>query len=144
MGAPGAGGNFAAVTSIRVQLHPIGRVLAGTMLFPWSEAESVFGRYAEALTCPNELSVFVGVFSAPDGSPVVCLAPMWSGEARQGEEFIASLRPLGTPVMNQIGPMNYRDSLGMFPLPQGIQRALVVTSPKLWVLMINIARVPIL
>ena len=81
----GGGGNFGVVTSMRVRLHPIRQVLGGTMLFPWSQAESVLGGYAELIAnAPDELSVLGGVVSAPDGSPMVLLAPMWSGEARQG------------------------------------------------------------
>ena len=111
----GGGGNFGVVTSIRVQLHPIRQVLAGMMLFPWSQAESVLGGYAESIAgAPDELSVLAGVLPAPDGSPVVLLAPMWSGETSRGEQWIARLRQLGTPLVDQVGPMNYRDWLGMF------------------------------
>ena len=111
----GGGGNFGVVTSMRVRLHPVREVLGGMMLFSWSEAESVLLGYAEAIAdAPDELSVLAGVLSAPDGSPVVCLAPMWSRRVKQGEEWVARLRQLGAPVMDQVGPMNYRDWLGMF------------------------------
>lgn len=111
----GGGGNFGVVTSIRVQLHPIRQVLAGMLLFPWSQAKSVLGGYPEVLAdAPDELSVLGGVVSAPDGSQVVSVAPMWSGEASQGEKLIAGLRRLGTPVMDKVGPMPYRGWLAMF------------------------------
>src|SRR5262249_14203416 len=74
----GGGGNFGVVTSIRVRLHPIRQILGGMMLFPLSEAESVFGGYAQTIAnAPDELSVLGGLLSAPDGSPLACLAPMW-------------------------------------------------------------------
>ena len=111
----GGGGNFGVVTSMRVRLHPIRRVLAGMMLFPWSEAESVLRGYAEIIVgAPDDLSVWGGVLSAPDGNPVVLLAPMWSGEASQGEKLIAGLRQLGTPLMDNVGPIKYGDYVGMF------------------------------
>jgi len=111
----GGGGNFGAVTSIRVRLHPIGQVLAGRMLFPWSQAQSVLHGYAEVIAdAPDELSVLSGVLPAPDGSPVACLAPMWTGQDKQGKELIARLRQFGTPIVDQVGPMNYRDWLSMF------------------------------
>lgn len=111
----GGGGNFGVITSMRVQLHPSRQVLAGMMLFPWSEAESVLRGYSEIIAdAADDLSVWGGVLSAPDGNPVVLLAPMWSGEASQGEELIARLRQLGTPVMDRVGPMNYGDYVGMF------------------------------
>jgi hypothetical protein len=39
---------------------------------------------------------------------------MWSGEVIQGEEWIARLRQLGTPVMDRVGTITYLDWLGMF------------------------------
>lgn len=111
----GGGGNFGVVTSMRVRLHPVREVLAGMILFSWSEADALLRGYAEAIAgAPDELSVLAGVLSAPDGNPVVFLAPMWSGEIGLGEGFIARLRQLGTPIMEQVGPMTYRDWLGMF------------------------------
>jgi FAD/FMN-containing dehydrogenase len=111
----GGGGNFGVVTAMRVRLHPIRQVLAGMMLFSWSEAESVLRGYAEVISdAPDKLSMIAGMLSAPDGSPVVLLAPMWSGEASQGEKLIARLRQLGTPVMDQVGPTPYRCWLNMF------------------------------
>jgi FAD/FMN-containing dehydrogenase len=111
----GGGGNFGVVTSMRVRLHPIRKVLGGMMLFPWSEAELVLRGYAETVAeAPDELSAVVGVLSAPDGNPVMLVAPMWSGEGKHGESWVARLRQLGTPVLDQVGPMNYGDWLNMF------------------------------
>ncbi|HEX8891983.1 MAG TPA: FAD-binding oxidoreductase [Terriglobales bacterium] len=119
----GGGGNFGVVTAIRMRLHRIREVLAGMMLFPWSEAGAVLRGYAEVISdAPDELSVVSGVLSAPDGSPVVLLSPMWSGEAKQGEALIARLRQLGTPIMDQVEPMPYRDWLGMFAAAAPIGR----------------------
>jgi hypothetical protein len=111
----GGGGNFGVVTSMRVRLHPVREVLAGLMLFPWSQAESVLRGYAESITdAPEELSISTGVLPSPDGSPLTFLAPMWSGELVQGEEWIARLRQLGTPVVDRVGTITYLDWLGMF------------------------------
>ncbi len=37
----GGGGNFGVVTSLRIRLHPVGTLLGGLILFPWSEAHAV-------------------------------------------------------------------------------------------------------
>jgi FAD/FMN-containing dehydrogenase len=37
----GGGGNFGVVTSMRLCVHPVGELLAGFILFPWSEAQPV-------------------------------------------------------------------------------------------------------
>jgi FAD/FMN-containing dehydrogenase len=111
----GGGGNFGVITSMRVRVHPIRQVLAGMMLFPWSQAESVLGGYAESTAdLPDELSVLAGVLPGPDGSPLVFLAPMWSGDGKKGEELVARLRQLGMPVVDQVGTTTYLDWLGMF------------------------------
>jgi hypothetical protein len=58
--------------------------------------------------------VIAGVLSGQDGGPVVFLAPTWSGEPAQGEQIMAALRRLGTPILAQIGPMACSDLLGMY------------------------------
>jgi FAD/FMN-containing dehydrogenase len=39
---------------------------------------------------------------------------MWSGDREQGEKWISRLRELGTPVVDKVGPTNYRDWLKLF------------------------------
>ena len=39
---------------------------------------------------------------------------MWSGEGAQCEEWITRLKRLGTPLMEQVGPMSYGDWLAMW------------------------------
>src|ERR1700733_655365 len=74
----GGGGNFGVVTAMRVRLHPARELLAGLILFPWSEAETTLNRYAElTVSAPDELAVTVGVLSAPDGTPMLFFAPVW-------------------------------------------------------------------
>ena len=57
----GGGGNFGVVTSMRIRLHPVSNVLAGVILFPWSEAETVLRGHAEIMaSAPDELSMLAG------------------------------------------------------------------------------------
>ena len=111
----GGGGNFGVVTSMRLRLHPVSEVLAGIILFPWSEAQSVLRGHAEILSsATDELSMLAGLISMPDGSPVVFIGPIWSGELAQGQEVMSRLQGLGTPILTQIGPMSYTDLLGLY------------------------------
>jgi FAD/FMN-containing dehydrogenase len=111
----GGGGNFGVVTSMRIRLHPLRSLLAGLILFPWPQAESVLRGYAEAVaSAPDELGVMAGVLSGPDGDPDLFLAPAWIGDPVQGEPVVARLSRLGTPLLVQIAPMTYTDVLGMF------------------------------
>jgi len=110
----GGGGNFGVVVSMSVRLHPIGKLLAGLILFPWSEAESVLRGYAEKVaSAPDELTVIVCMLSCPSGEPVLFLAPTWSGEPSEGEQIIAGLQTLGTPILVHVGPMSCSDLLAM-------------------------------
>jgi FAD/FMN-containing dehydrogenase len=111
----GGGGNFGVVTSMRVRLHRTPGLLAGVILFPWSEAEPVLCGYAKAIvTAADELGVIVGVLSGPNGGPVLFLAPTWSGEPSEGERIIAELQGLGRPLLVMTCPIAYSDLLGMY------------------------------
>jgi FAD/FMN-containing dehydrogenase len=111
----GGGGNFGVITSILVRLHPMRQALAGMMLFPWPQAESVLQGYAELIAgAPDELELVTGVLPGADGSALVFLGPMWTGDNEQGEELIAKLRRVGTPVVDKIGAITYLDWLNMF------------------------------
>src|SRR6266851_489771 len=111
----GGGGNFGVVTSMLVRLHPIEKVLAGFILFPLNEAMSVLTGYCKsASSAPEELSVIGGIVSAPDGKPCVLLAPTWSGESKRGEEVIAGLERLGTPLFTQLSWMKFQDLFALF------------------------------
>src|SRR6516225_6558631 len=68
------GGNFAVVTSMRVRLHPVTEILAGFILFPWTEAEKVLRGHEEIMSsAPDELSVLAGELTGPNGRPALFL-----------------------------------------------------------------------
>jgi FAD/FMN-containing dehydrogenase len=114
-GLRGGGGNFGVVTSMRIRLHPLSKVLAGPILFPWSEAESIFREFAQiAQSAPDELSIQAGGVTGPDGNLLMALVPVWSGELARGEELVARLQKLGTPVLASVAPMDYADLAGLF------------------------------
>jgi FAD/FMN-containing dehydrogenase len=50
------GGNFGAVTSMRVRLHPVRDMLAGWILYDWNEAGAVLRRYAAFAGRPTNLA----------------------------------------------------------------------------------------
>jgi hypothetical protein len=111
----GGGGNFGVVTSMLIRLHPVSKILAGIILFPWSEAHSVLRGHAEIMSsAPDELSVLAGELTGPDGKPALFLGPIWTGELAQGEKFIARLQSLGSPLLNQIAPMSLTDLLSIY------------------------------
>jgi FAD/FMN-containing dehydrogenase len=107
-GLRGGGGNFGVVTSMRIRLHPLDKVLAGPILFPWSEAESILREFAQIVSsAPDELSLQAGGLPGPDGNLLMTLFLVWSGEQTRGEEVVDRLQKLGTPVMTKVAPMDY-------------------------------------
>jgi FAD/FMN-containing dehydrogenase len=111
----GGGGNFGVVTSMRVRLHPLNRLIGGMIVFPWSQAATVWRGLGELLASgPDELTVQSGLMPGPDGEPTAYLAPAWSGDLRSGEAAVDALGKLGTPLMMQVAPMTYGEMLGLF------------------------------
>ena len=111
----GGGGNFGVVTSLTVRLHPAKPIVGGTILFAWSEAAAVLRGYQKLMqSAPDEFSVQAGLLSAPDGQPMCFLAPTWYGDPQAAEPYLAALRQLGTPIMDQVATMQYGELLGMY------------------------------
>ncbi|GHE92190.1 6-hydroxy-D-nicotine oxidase [Streptomyces spiralis] len=102
----GGGGNFGAVTSLRIRLHPVPRLVAGLITYPLPRAARVWERLNAFLAAaPDELTVQSGLVSGPDGSPALFPAPVWSGSTDHGEAAISPLQRLGSPLSTQTAPM---------------------------------------
>ena len=108
----GGGGNFGVVTSMRIQLRETRHMLAGSIVYPWREAETVLSRYAAfGEEMPDELGVPVIMTSGPDGQSAITLMPLWNGDKLQGERALDHLQALGKPQLAQLGPMTYTEML---------------------------------
>ena len=102
----GGGGNFGVVTAMTIRLHPVAQVLAGKILFPWSDATAVLTAFGEiAASAKDALAITVALVCSPDGSPAVVVAPCWSGDIAHGESVMAKVASLGSPLMTNIAPM---------------------------------------
>jgi FAD/FMN-containing dehydrogenase len=111
----GGGGNFGVVVSMRIRLHALSEMLAGSIVFPWSEARTILPAYRELMArAPDELSVLGGIFPTRDGRPALFLAPAWCGDPADGQPVIAELRALGSPLFSSVGMMSYADILARF------------------------------
>jgi FAD/FMN-containing dehydrogenase len=111
----GGGGTFGAVAQARYRLYPLDSVLTGLIVFPIAQAETVLGGYREVIMdAPDELTIQLGFFSAPDSQAMIFLFPLWSGDLREGEQTVSRLRGLGMPISAHVASMAYADALAMF------------------------------
>ena len=105
----GGGGNFGVVTSITYRMYPIKEVLSGLLLYPLSVARDVIRFYRDftAAPMPDELTMYAAALCTPDGAPVVALIPAWSGDLREGERVLDSVRKFGSPIADTVRRMPY-------------------------------------
>jgi FAD/FMN-containing dehydrogenase len=90
-GLRGGGGNFGIVTSVEFQLHEIGPVLAGKLVYPLARAREVLSFYREITSiAPNELTAYVVIETTSNGLPVIVINLCYCGPLSEG----ASLKEL--------------------------------------------------
>jgi FAD/FMN-containing dehydrogenase len=104
----GGGGNFGVVTEFEYQLHPVSTVLSGMLVHPAPRAKDALRFLREFhQTAPDELTVFTGMMTSPDGMPIVAYIVCYNGPIEDGERALAPLRAFGPPVADTIQPMPY-------------------------------------
>jgi len=107
-GIRGGGGNFGVVTSFEYQLHPVDRVLAGALSYPWRMASPVLRFYDDFVkAAPDELSTAASLGLTPAGEPTVSIAVCYCGPIDEGEQVLRPLRTFRSPVDDGIQPMPY-------------------------------------
>ena len=114
----GGGGNFGIVTAFEFQLHEAGpQVLAGLVVHPFADAETVLREYRAALeTAPEELTCWAVMRQAPPlpflpeewhGKEILALAMCYCGDIEEGEAAAARLRGIGRPIADVVGPTEF-------------------------------------
>jgi hypothetical protein len=107
-GLKGGGGNFGVVTNFIFKLHPVSTVLGGLLVHPVERAPEVLRFYRDfTASAPDELTVFAGLMTAPDGMRILGLIVCYNGPVEDGERVLKPLREFGPPVADQVGPMPY-------------------------------------
>lgn len=111
----GGGGNFGVVTAFQYQLHAVSTILGGLVIHPRTAARDVIRFHRDFVTeAPEELTSYVGLITAPDGSPVVALASCYCGDLQDGERVLRPLRAFGTPLVDGMQAMPYTGMQGLF------------------------------
>ena len=114
-GVRGGGGNFGVVTSFEYQLHPVSRVFGGAVFYPLSMGRQAIPAFHEfATTAPDEISTFIAPAAALGGTPATGIAVCYCGDASRGEQLLARIRKLGTPLADLIQERPYVEMQSMF------------------------------
>ena len=107
-GLRGGGGNFGIVTQFEYQLHPVGTMIGGMILYPFDSATAFMRGYRDWVpSCPDELTTFAGLFTLPDGTVVAGAIVAYDGDHAQGQQAIEPFRKFATPMADMTGPMRY-------------------------------------
>ena len=107
-GLRGGGGNFGVVTSFEYQLHPVGPVLAGLVLYPFNRAKEALTLYRDfAMNIPDEVNTIGGLLTSPEGEPVAVIAACYNGSLQEGDEVLRPIKSFGPPLADHIGRMSY-------------------------------------
>jgi FAD/FMN-containing dehydrogenase len=118
-GVRGGGGNFGVATTFEFDLHRGGAVLGGAVFYEATEAERLLKEYVRvAATAPEELTTDITFMQAPPvpfipadkhGTPVAAVMLVYNGDPAAGEQVVAPLRRLATPLVDTVAPMPYPD-----------------------------------
>ena len=79
---------------------------------------------AYSANAPDDLTVFAGLLTTPDGLPVVAIIAGWFGSFAEGKQRLKSLREFGSPLADLIGEIPYKQLQTLFDAaaPFGIRR----------------------
>ena len=106
----GGGGNFGVATSFTYRAYPLETILGGIMAHPLPAAADVFRAVREFNeSVSDDLTVFIGLVHAPDGSgmKIVAVPVCHIGEDHaKAEADIQPLRDLG-PVLDMVDRIPY-------------------------------------
>jgi FAD/FMN-containing dehydrogenase len=104
----GGGGNFGVVTSFAYALHPVDRVLTGSLVYSPDQSRDALRFYHEfCQTCPDELSTIGNLATDDDGRTVMAITYSWCGPLDAAEQALRPLRSFGMPIEDVVEAMDY-------------------------------------
>lgn len=110
----GGSGNFGVVTSFEMKVYPLAQVIGGMLIHPFARAHEVLRFYREAAAnAPDELTMYAGFVTTPDGHQAVAMMVCWSGEIGEGERVLAPIRAFGPPLADLVRPMSYSEMISL-------------------------------
>jgi FAD/FMN-containing dehydrogenase len=119
----GGGGNFGVVTSFEFQLHPLGPLLGGMVIWPIKDGREALEMFRDVtMSAPDELSCAYAIVILPGMGKVALVAACYNGSVNDGAPLIRTLQRVGKPLDDGIRPMSYLEVQHLFAeIPFGLQ-----------------------
>ncbi len=119
----GGGGNFGVVTSFEFQLHPVGQLLGGMVIWPINDGREALQAFRDVtMTAPDELSCAYAVVILPEMGKVALVAACYNGPIGKGEPLVRPFQKVGKPLIDGIHPVSYLEVQHLFAeIPFGLQ-----------------------
>jgi hypothetical protein len=105
----GGGGNFAVVTALEYQLHPVTDVLAGTLMYPAGRIPELLQAFAKFVAAePDEMDALAQLLPSERG-PRCRMDVCYCGDPRIGNDLLRPLRAL-RPQDDSVKVMPYLEA----------------------------------
>lgn len=111
----GGGGGLGVVTRLQLKVHALPEIYGGMLMLP-ATPQTLAGAVRVSAEAPRELTTIINVMPCPPmpfvpadqhGSLVVMVLLAYAGPAAEGEQVVAGLRSLATPLADMVQPMPY-------------------------------------
>ena len=104
----GGGGNFGVVTEFEFRLHPVaGHALIVELTFDAEDANEPMRRWRDLLPDAPRPATLTADAVTVDGRPMVVIGYVWVGDPDEGQNYLRTMRSLGTPRAESVRPMSY-------------------------------------
>ncbi|MBZ5684037.1 MAG: FAD-binding oxidoreductase [Acidobacteriia bacterium] len=105
----GGGGNFGVVTTLEYQLHPVGEVVSGTLLYPSGRVPELLHAFLNFLTAaPDEMDAIAQLLPTLRGARLK-IDLCYCGDPRTGNDLVRPLRAL-KPQDDSVKVMSYLEA----------------------------------
>ena len=119
----GGGGNFGVVVDFAFQLHPVGELLGGLLVYDVADTPAVVHAWRELMaTAPDQLLCVAGVSRSLLAGERTYVSVAYFGDPEEGREAIKSLLGAATPALDAVRPMYYAELQEIFGrMPFGLR-----------------------
>jgi hypothetical protein len=105
----GGGGNFGVVTSLECQLHPVGEVVSGSLLYPPGRIPELLQAFVRFLaSAPDEMDALAQLLPSETG-PRLRIDVCYCGDPKMGNDLVRPLHAL-KPQDDTVKVMSYLEA----------------------------------